>query len=547
MVGKFIKVCFAFIFNKFYSFQLVDNFDPNIIRFRARAFNPKYFDQILLSITHATNICIFDKQTYPKIVSIDKNQPPTHIEQILKNFFSNKLKKIFMLKSDYGTGKTSMIKKIISVYKKIKRILYITNRQSVAISFFTEFSKLGFKTYLSTDFDPNSDRVIVNVDSLTKLIIDNDIYMTTVFYQQYDLVILDEMTSIDNHFESNLIFDIDKVFKVFWNILNSSPKIICCDGDLDNREFFFARQFDKNVIINVNTFVPHIYHYVFHRNEYDFIQRIEYDLKNKEKIVFVSMSSAECDKIRNRFADSFRTLTITANTSNDIKNAVSNIEKLITDNNIQLLIYSPTITVGVDISITYFDKIYGYMCYGSVGARDFCQMLNRVRNPISDDIHIFLHSSIPKSQIANFYSFKEVCSIEGIVINNDHSGIPIINDYKTSLQLLRLWNKVEELNNKLYLFPLFLNYITAKGHVYSIYEEETKIIYDHTTVANIIAAPDISYMDCHILMEKAKANDVSITQDNKYSIQKCLYSTVFNIPYEYINESFMLKHYGKLI
>jgi hypothetical protein len=138
-----------------------------------------------------------------------------------------------------------------------------------------------------------------------------------------------------------------------------------------------------------------------------------------------------------------------------IKKQLTNLENNIIDNNIQLFIYSPCITVGVDISVkNYFNKIYGYLCNGSVSARDFCQMIGRIRNPIENQINILVDKTIPKSRIANYYDIEEVriryCYDNGSNIND-------LTKYET----LRLWNYFEEINNNNIIFK-FIEYDISK-------------------------------------------------------------------------------------
>lgn len=100
----------------------------------------------------------------------------------------------------------------------------------------------------------------------------------------------------------------------------------------------------------------------------------------------------------------------------------------------QLFIYSPCITVGVDISFKHFDKLYGFVCNQSVTARDFMQMIARIRNPTSNIINLLIDSKISKSKIANYYDYDEVKLIYAHQYNYNPNDL-------TTYQILRLWNK----------------------------------------------------------------------------------------------------------
>jgi hypothetical protein len=176
------------------------------------------------------------------------------------------------------------------------------------------------------------------------------------------------------------------------------------------------------------------------------------------------------------------------------------------------------------------------MCNNSVAARDFCQMLNRVRNPILDEINILIDRTISRSQIANYYDFDEIktkiCDERAYNIND-----------LTTYETLRLWNKFEKINNDHYLFPIFLHLIKKKGHNYVILDEPKKTEFDKSSVKNIILAENIGYEEYCALLDKQKAND--LTKADKLSIEKFMYAYTFRVLIENIDETFMKTHLGK--
>ena len=536
-VDKHINISYDEIKKKFDGYKIIYYYDPNILRYQARKINPKKFDTIQLNIP-------YDKQYYqtikfesPKIVNIDKDKPETFIESVLKKFFENKQFKFFMLLGAYGIGKTTMEEQVCSG-NRYERILFITHRQSLAMNFMKNFEELGFYNYLNkANFKASHNRLIVNIDSLHLLKSEFDYFSGESKIEQFDLLILDEICSLLNHFESPLMKNKEGMYNIFHHLIAKSPKVICCDGDISNREFEYIKRFDQEVVIYENTFIPRKYNYIFHYNEFSFINLIENDLQNKMNVVFVSMSASTCNKLEKHFKDKYNTLCITAGSDDKIKKYLINIESMIIEKNIQLLIYSPSVTVGIDISMKdYFSKIYGYMSNNSVSARDFCQMLNRVRNPISNEINIQIDRTISRSQIANYYDFDEIktktCDERAYNIND-----------LTTYETLRLWNRFEEINNDNYLFPVFLHLIKKKGHSYVILDEPKKTEFDKSSVKNIILAENIEYEDYCELLNKQKANE--LTKADKLSIEKFMYAYTFKVSVENIDETFMKTHFGK--
>jgi hypothetical protein len=77
---------------------------------------------------------------------------------------------------------------------------------------------------------------------------------------EYDLIILDEIESLLNHFNSSTIVDQRSVFNIFHALCLKSKKILALDSDFDNRSYEYLNTLDKdkNMIIVKNIFVPSI-------------------------------------------------------------------------------------------------------------------------------------------------------------------------------------------------------------------------------------------------------------------------------------------------
>ena len=547
--GPYKNNLFKDIYYKFYNNKTFDNFNINVLRYYARADNPKLFDTLILDIKYNKQLYDAIKFCSPKIVNIDRyindGKIDTYIETLIINdnslFATNSKFKFFMLKSPYGTGKSKMLE-TLCLTNRYTRIIFITHRQSLANSLMKNFSNLNFKNYLDKKtFDPADDRIIINIDSLFKLEcttynLDLGKNVSTVY--TYDLLILDEFTSLLYHFESNLMNPVESAYNIFHTLINDTPKVICCDGDLGNRELEYIHRFDNTVQIYENTITPRIFKYIIHYDEPKFIDMIQNDISNNLNVVFASMSATECNKIQQHFKDKCNILCITSITDDAIKNSLSDIENIITSNNIQLLIYSPAVTVGVDISIsTYFNSIYGYLCGHSGGARDFCQMLNRVRNPISNTINILIDRSVYKSKIANYLDFDE---IHHMIFGNKN----IHKNNLSTYQFLRIWNLVEQKNNDSYIFPIFLQLITDKSHTYEIIDEKKKSIFSNLNIINIVEAININFSDMTKLLNKGKL--LGLTRDEKLSIIKYYYAQSFNVPVHTIDENFLSHRFGKI-
>jgi superfamily II DNA or RNA helicase len=80
---------------------------------------------------------------------------------------------IIAISSPYGTGKTYTFNRLIPNFEKI---LFITYRRSLSNSLKRELSSAAFKTYneLSNDALLNTDRLIIQLDSLGRLNVEDD-------------------------------------------------------------------------------------------------------------------------------------------------------------------------------------------------------------------------------------------------------------------------------------------------------------------------------------------------------------------------------------
>ena len=105
----------------------------------------------------------------------------------IDEFYNYENFKSLNIKSDYGTGKTQLIKQIISKYEP-SRILWITYRQTLTNNIFGEFSSFNFKSYMDGAYDAN--RLICQLESLTHIRNNDDLFIDddSQLFPNYDLV-----------------------------------------------------------------------------------------------------------------------------------------------------------------------------------------------------------------------------------------------------------------------------------------------------------------------------------------------------------------------
>ena len=199
------------------------------------------------------------------------------------------------------------------------------------------------------DNDYDADRLIIQIESLTKLSNNDFIDEYTERIQQYDLIIIDEIESVLNQFNSPTFKNQSKqVYEYFTELLRFSKKCIFLDGDLSDRGYSFINSISSEQInvINDIKMEQKTYNIVFNRNEY--IHNIITDLINNKNIAIISQSRSECDNFYNLLTDKFnnnnKVIKIYTSFTDDIeKQKDVNIEW-----KCNCLIYSPTIEATIE-------------------------------------------------------------------------------------------------------------------------------------------------------------------------------------------------------
>jgi hypothetical protein len=461
------------------------------------------------------------------------------------NLWMDSMIKMLIIKSFYGTGKTKLINKLITEYD-IKRVLFVSYRKTLTNNLYGVFSELKFEKY--TDKKYNADRFICQIDSLPKIA---NYYVESV--PHYDLIVLDEIESILNHFNANTLKEKEYVFDYLNGLIHNANKCIMLDGDISNRSLVYAKSIDENYMMIENDYIKSPLHYIFTKNESKFIKKIDDDLKSGKKIVIVSMSSAFCLNLADKYKDGLYKLCVHYKDSDD-----EQFEKLIDVNKFwtqfDFVMYSPTIEGGVDFNVPYFDKMYCVLSGGSTSQRGFMQMTARVRQLKETNVWVYLNH-IPFKEKCFPFTHYEVKNYflslysshlkKHIVVNKKNEAYV---DYENSLyNEILIYNLLEEQNkNVSYFVPILLDLMKSKGHIYEldediIIDETIDIKHNKITQYEIINASDIDQSEFDNLL--IKQNSSSLKHTDKIQMERFLYKKTFNGIV--IDEQFMKNYYRK--
>ena len=426
----------------------------------------------------------------------------------LIQFLNNNIKHI-AIKSAYDTGKTTLLKELCANYK---RIIFISYRVTLSQDISGSFKSHNFELY---DENITAPRLICQIDSLYKLPSLN-----------YDLVIMDESESCLNHINSSTIYYKESVLKMM-TILCASNKAILLDGDLGERSKIFLESLGGTykIINNVNR--KNSKHFIFHKNEVLFNEKMDNTLKENKNIVIVSMSEKNSKYYYELYKDKYKTILYTGKSDDKQKKDLKNVCNIWLQ--YQIIIYSPCIESGVNFDIPHIDNCFGILCSGSTSQRGFCQMLNRVRKLSDCNININLNN-IPCNIETNEYTIKEIEAY----YNN-------ANDYYNSDTLtfvkIQNHNKLEEINKQPALFlPIFIKMISDKGNTYAFEDDKIKTVKKlNMNLEQLLRASEIAN-DEQLEALTIKQQTRNASETDKFQLLKYYYEKTFKIKFNLENK-----------
>lgn len=401
------------------------------------------------------------------------------ISQKLKEFESDHAIKSFNIKSPYNTGKTQLLKRYISTYNP-QKVLWLSYRKTLSNDIYGNFQELKFKNYMDgKSYD--ADRLILQLESLPKLkgyFQDEEDEQDIPFY---DLVVIDEIESVLNQFNSNTI---DKHSRTTFNFLQAiikhSNKLITLDGDLSNRGFKFISSFEGSSINIINTTLKESKDINIIFDEAKFYNQIKADVLNNIKIVVACQSSKKAEElfeyIKSLDEDEIildgcenNKIGLYVGATSDKKK-----QKLIdvkTEwSNLNILIYSPTIEAGVSYDVLgHFQKLYGIVGDNCNSQRAFIQQLSRVRkfqSPLVSILSTVKYYNFDSSFFNSYHEVKDNLISNNVIDLNETYDNGKIKKILTSYDINHIYNKQEQLlkDNKFFYLSYLIKLLESKGH-----------------------------------------------------------------------------------
>lgn len=391
----------------------------------------------------------FITDTIDKYCDMDDESGNIKMVKYAQNFVIDKSKPVKSLSKDYqfvlikspmGTGKSFALRHEFIYNNLDKSILILVSRRTYGHNITADVNsqitnkKYKFKNYLDYCFLNNIDHLVIQLESLHKI------------ERNYDIIIIDECESLFAICNSMTLHGkIMKTFSTFYRLLNNSKHSIFCDAFLGYYLFAFLSNLfsreelkHKCIMYNNEYLPPPIYFHNYSNidNGKDiFTSKIVSELNANKKVILFSNSKIFTDKfIRDIIPKINRKIAYKyyygGGDEYIFKDELANVK--VHWSNIDLLVYTPTITIGVDYNIPdVFDTKFVYICNKSCTIRDVIQATMRVRNTKSDIQHVFIDYKFPSGECLTKYDdviYKEFYT-KHLIMDNEH----LIKD-KTKLQ-----------------------------------------------------------------------------------------------------------------
>jgi len=309
-----------------------------------------------------------------KVISVNEKylKVTPKIEQSTQEFLNNK-DGLLSIRSPMGTGKSTIIKHIIEeAHHQDMKVLIVTNRISVAHDF---GKKYNIKVYNIDNYEIG-DSLICQFDSLWRYNI-----------KLFDVVIMDEFISLMMHSRSNLSnssLNVSKFFGAF------NKKLVIADAFLTGYENFLLNNKKDNIHMIDNAYRDPTVLCSYTDFNY-FVDTLVYTAQ-RHKCTVSATSLSFINSLQMLLQKKGLTVvTLTANTPQSTKELIYGLFEKDEHNKWDVLIYSPTLTVGVS-NLNNTPYHFHYDGSLSTDVISSIQMIKRTRK--TKEIHLFVKERI---------------------------------------------------------------------------------------------------------------------------------------------------------
>jgi hypothetical protein len=268
------------------------------------------------------------------------------------------------------------------------------------------------------------------------------------------------------------------------------------------------------------------------------MSKIYESIEAKEKICIVGLSTKKLYDIAKTFDNKkIKYLLHTRDSDDELKNKLVDVNKLWSAYDI--VMFSPTISCGVDFNLNHFDKIYSIITSGTCDSRLYMQMLGRVRKLNNNNILTF-YDNMSSKQNKMLYEFDDVYDYYKYVstdkfiereIITENNKLCFCNKIKICEKIM-IYNQIINLNKSSEYFMTQLNICCGESNYELAFDESNVIkkeieISDDAYKNKILSAKDITYEES-IDIEK-RINNCEATENDKFSYQKYIFKKTWKL------------------
>jgi hypothetical protein len=291
-------------------------------------------------------------------------------------------------RSQMGTGKTYQLFEYIKKHTP-SRIIHMSARQDYTTSIHGDYLSKGIdmKHYLK-DGTLDASRIIIQMESLWKC---KDV-------GPYDLVVLDEIESLLKQWSSSHTMKgkVATNARAFEFILQNASVVLGMDAFLSHKSVDCLNQLGIPAYVRWNTFQPQSRVAIDCQSKGGLLGTLVGCLKKGQKCVMFTASQQFGTDVLATVNHAFPHLS-TRYYNSSVDDSIRDELRAVQDawKSLDLLVYSPCITVGVNFDIPHFDTLFLYGSCMSTNIRDCFQSSMRARHIRTNECYYALHTKSP--------------------------------------------------------------------------------------------------------------------------------------------------------